>query len=277
MKAGRLEGKVALITGGGTGIGAAIARAFVAAGAKVCISGRRQSKLDELAASLPRGTVITCDGDVSDPAAAERMVETTLQFGGTIDVLVNNAGFGVPGGVTKLSLTEWQRALDVNLTGPFLLMKAAVPHMLQAGRGSIINISSLAGIRATPGTTAYAAAKGGLNMLSQQVAVELGPHNVRCNVVCPGSIRTPQLDEAMDRFTKPNDPARSSLTSLYATLSANTPLRRIGLTSELAGICEFLASEDSSFITGAVVVVDGGVSAVDVNGVSLLQVLPPPQ
>jgi len=162
-----LAGKIAIVTGGGTGIGAAITRDFVAAGARVCISGRRQTFLDEIANSLAAGSAKTCAGDVANRFDVERMVSTALTFNGTIDVLVNNAGFGVQGGILDLELSDWQRAIDVNLTGPFLMMKATVLHMLKARHGSIINISSIAGLRGTPGTSAYAAAKGGLNMLTQ--------------------------------------------------------------------------------------------------------------
>jgi NAD(P)-dependent dehydrogenase (short-subunit alcohol dehydrogenase family) len=252
-----LEGKVALITGGGTGIGGAIARGMVAAGASVCITGRRGPVLDDMARSLPSGSVLTCAGDISNAAEAERMV-------------------AVHGGVLEIELKDWRRALDVNLTGPFLMMKAALPSMLKAGRGSIINISSIAGLRGTPGTCSYAAAKGGLNMLSQQVAVELGPHNIRCNVVCPGAVRTPQMDESIQGLGKALDSADTSLDAIYGILSANTPLRRVGHVSELVGICNFLASDASTFVTGAVIVVDGGASAVDVNGLTLHQ-LPPPR
>jgi NAD(P)-dependent dehydrogenase (short-subunit alcohol dehydrogenase family) len=271
-----LEGKVALITGGGTGIGGAIARGMVAAGASVCITGRRGPVLDDMARSLPSGSVLTCAGDISNAAEAERMVATALEFKGALDVLVNNAGVGVHGGVLEIELKDWRRALDVNLTGPFLMMKAALPSMLKAGRGSIINISSIAGLRGTPGTCSYAAAKGGLNMLSQQVAVELGPHNIRCNVVCPGAVRTPQMDESIQGLGKALDSADTSLDAIYGILSANTPLRRVGHVSELVGICNFLASDASTFVTGAVIVVDGGASAVDVNGLTLHQ-LPPPR
>jgi meso-butanediol dehydrogenase / (S,S)-butanediol dehydrogenase / diacetyl reductase len=270
-----LAGKIAIVTGGGTGIGAAITRDFVAAGARVCVSGRRQTVLDEIANSLPAGTVKTCAGDVASRFDVERMVSAALTFNGTIDVLVNNAGFGVPGGILDLELSDWQRAIDVNLTGPFLMMQATVLHMLKARHGSIINISSIAGLRGTPGTSAYAAAKGGLNMLTQQAAVELGPQNIRCNVVCPGAVRTPQLDEAMARLRDENEPRRASLEAIYQMLSANTPLRRVATTSELTGICTFLASDASSFINGAVIPVDGGTAAVDANGLSMFE-LPPP-
>jgi meso-butanediol dehydrogenase/(S,S)-butanediol dehydrogenase/diacetyl reductase len=155
-------------------------------------------------------------------------------------------------------------------------MKAALPHMIKAGKGSIINISSLAGIRGAPGTSAYAAAKAGLNMLSQQVAVEYGPAKIRCNVVCPGAIRTPQMDEIMVRFKDVLDTENPDVEDVYAAFSTNTPLRRVGNPDEITGICNFLASDDSSFVTGAIIMVDGGAAVVDVNGLALFNAMARP-
>ena len=140
----KLEGKVALVTGAGTGIGQAIAERFTAEGAKVCITARRGKMLEDVAAALPAGSVVTCAGDVAKPEDVEKMVTTAVDFGGKLDVLVNNAGMSAQGPVHELDLAVWQQVMDVNLTGPFLLMKAAIPHMLQAGGGSIINIASVA-------------------------------------------------------------------------------------------------------------------------------------
>src|SRR4030042_2071621 len=165
-----LKGKVAIITGGGTGIGEAITRRFVADGAKVCITGRRQEMLDKVARSLPSGTVKTCAADVSDPKDVERMVETTLSFGLGLQVIVNNAGMEQAplGGVVDIDVELWRKVLDINLTGPFLLMKAAIPHLIKAGGGSVINIASLAGVRSIPRAPAHCASQGGLINLTQQ-------------------------------------------------------------------------------------------------------------
>jgi NAD(P)-dependent dehydrogenase (short-subunit alcohol dehydrogenase family) len=132
-----LKGKVAIVTGGGTGIGEAITRRFVADGARVCITGRRQHMLDQVARSLPSGTVKTCAADVSDPKDVDRMVETALSFGLGLQVIVNNAGMEQAplGGVVDIDVELWRKVLDINLTGPFLLMKAAIPHMIKAGGG----------------------------------------------------------------------------------------------------------------------------------------------
>src|SRR4030042_2652104 len=141
----KLEGKVALITGGGTGIGAAITERFVKEGAKVCIPGRRQQVIDKVAKSLPSGTVTTCSGDVSKDDDVARMVKTTVSFGGKLDILVNNAGISSQGPVADLSRGAWRQVFDVNLTGPFLLMKASIPHMIKTGGGAILNIVSVGG------------------------------------------------------------------------------------------------------------------------------------
>lgn len=151
----KLQGKVALITGGGSGIGAEIAKRFVAEGAKICIVGRHQDYLDKVAETLPPEKVVKCSGDVSKSEDIKRMMATVLTFGGRLDVLVNNAGVSLPGSVTDMDPVEWRRTLEVNLTGPFLLMKEAIPYMIKGGGGSIINISSVGGLRCLPERPAY--------------------------------------------------------------------------------------------------------------------------
>jgi len=262
----RLDGKVALITGGGTGIGAVIAKRFVAEGAKVCISGRRQAMLDQVAQSLPVGTVFTCAGDVVKFEDCERMVNATVTFGGKVDVLVNNAAIDPGGAVLDLSPELWRQVIDINLTGPFLMTKAALPPMIQSGGGSIINISALGGLRCLPGMPAYCASKAGLNHFTEQVALDYGPAKVRCNVVCPGATRTEMLAEALTPVAKAMG---TDVEGIFAKIASNVPLRRIALATEIAGICVYLASEDSSFMTGSVLLVDGGAAVVDIAGAAL--------
>ena len=163
----KLKGKVALITGGGTGIGTAIAERFVAEGAKICITGRRQEMLDKVAQTLPPGRVATCSGDVTKYEDVKRMVETALAFEGRLDVVVNNAGIDPGGTVTDLDPEVWRKVIEINLTGPFLVMKASIPYMIKGGGGSIINVSSLGGLRCLPGMPAYCTSKAGLIMLTQ--------------------------------------------------------------------------------------------------------------
>jgi meso-butanediol dehydrogenase / (S,S)-butanediol dehydrogenase / diacetyl reductase len=261
----KLEGKVALVTGGGTGIGAAIAERFVAEGARVCITGRRKEMLDKVASRLPADAVTTCPGDVANPADIENMISRTIKFGGKLDVLVNNAGMPVHGSITDMDLAEWRQALDVNLTGPFLLMKAAIPHMIKAGGGSIVNIASLAGLRCIPAGVAYCSSKAGLIMLTQQAALDYGPSKIRCNVICPGAVQTPMLEGLIDGLK--ND-LNTNAEGALAHFTANSPLRRAAFPTEIAGVCTFLAGDDSSFMTGAVLAADGGAAIVDVNSVA---------
>jgi len=262
-----LEGKVALITGGGTGIGAAIAKRFVTDGAKICITGRRQEMLDQVAGSLPPGRVITCAGDVTDYKDVERMVERAVDFGGRLNVLINNAAMDQePSTVIDIDAGIWQRLLEVNLTGPFKMMKASIPHMIESGGGSVINISSVAGIRSIPAMPAYCASKGGLISLTQQVALDYGPLKVRCNVVCPGGVRTAMIEGAMGPFAKA---LGTDVGGVFDFFSKDVPLRRLASPDEISGLCSYLASDDSSFMTGAVLVIDGGTAIVDVSGAAV--------
>ncbi len=256
----RLKGKIAIITGGGTGIGAAIARRFVAEGAKVCIVGRRESLLEQVVQSLPSGTGVVCQGDVSESDHIDRIVETALSFGQSIDVLVNNAGIGSEGSITSANLDEWHKTLQVNLIGPFMLMRAAIPHMIKNGGGSIINISSLASLRAIPEGSAYCASKGGLNLLTQQAALDYGGDRIRCNVVCPGFVFSEMSEGHFGQIAKDMG---TDLDTLMARVFRDIPSREPAHPEKVAGLCSFLASDESSYITGAVIPVDGGLAAMD--------------
>ena len=266
----KLKGKVALITGGGTGIGTAIVKRFVTEGAKVCLTGRRKEMLDEVARSLPSGTVTTCSGDVSKDDDVERMVKTTVSFGGRIDVLVNNAGIASQVPVADLSREEWQKVFDVNLTGPFLLMKASIPHMIKGGGGSIINIASVGGLRCLSGFPAYCSSKAGLIMLTQQAALDYGRNNIRCNAICPGGIKTEMTEKEFGQLGKA---LGMDTDSFFAMISKVLPLQRFGQPPEIGGVCTFLASDDSSFMTGAALVVDAGTAVVDTLGATMVDAL----
>jgi meso-butanediol dehydrogenase/(S,S)-butanediol dehydrogenase/diacetyl reductase len=261
-----LKGKVALITGAGTGIGTAIARRFVADGARVCITGRRLEMLEKLERSLPKDSAISCAGDVSKLEDAQKMVMAAVKFGGKLDVLVNNAGIDPPGTIVEVAPELWQKVIDTNLTGPFFMMKAALPHLIKNGGGSIINIASLAGIRCLPAMPAYCSSKAGLIMLTQQAALDYGPSKIRCNVVCPGAVRTEMLEHAMTPLA---ETLKTDLNGAFAKMTSFSPLRRVGAPAEITGICSFLAGDDSKFMTGSVLVLDGGASIVDVNGAAV--------
>lgn len=263
---GRLKGKVALITGGGTGLGAEFAKRFVAEGAKVVITGRRMELLEQVAAQAPEGTILPFKGDVSDVESAKAMVEATIKFGGKIDVLVNNAGIDPSGTVVDIPVEQWKKLIGINLTGPFLMMKAAIPEMIKQGGGSIINIASLAGLRCIPAMPAYTASKSGLIGLTQATALDYGAQNIRVNVVAPGPIRTEMLEQAMSGMAEATG---TDIDGAMNTLTKFLPLKRSAMPSEVAGAVVFLASDDSGYITGITIPVEGGACIVDPCGAAV--------
>ncbi len=262
----RLENKVALITGGGTGIGAAIARKFVEEGARVCVTGRRKARLQELADSLPKGSVAICDGDVSSEKDVIRMIETALSLQKELHILVNNAAGAVHGSVADITLAEWRSTLDVNLTGPFLTMHHAIPHIIKAGGGSVINIASVGGLRCIPGGAAYCTSKAGLIMLTQQASVDYGRKGVRCNVVCPGLVRTEMTDGNMERMGKNFSLDREGA---YTLAVKDMPLGKAAFPDEIAPLFVYLAGSESSFMTGATLVIDGGNTVLDAGMIAM--------
>lgn len=262
-----LNGKVALVTGGGTGIGLAITRRFISEGAKVCITGRRRDILENIAKEFAVDKLTVCQGDVSVFKDAEAMVNETLRFGGKIDVLVNNAGIDPAGNIVDLDINLWHQVININLSGPFYLMKLTIPHMIDNGGGSIINISSLAGVRCIPAMPAYCSSKAGLIMLTKQAALDYGKYGIRCNVVCPGAVRTEMLENSVGRHIA--GVLGSDIDEAFKYFTANVPLRRAASPDEISGICVYLGSDDSKFVTGATIMIDGGASIVDVSGAAV--------
>jgi len=256
----QLEGKVALVTGGGTGIGAGVVERFVAEGAKVLITGRRKEMLDKLVASLPAGSVTPFVGDVCAEGNAQRMVDAALAIGGRLDILVNNAAIEHNAPVVELDPAAWREQLEVNLTGPFLMMKAAIPKMIEAGGGSIINVASVAAVVAPPGAPAYCATKAGVMHLTKQVALDYGRYNVRCNVICPGPIRTSMLEMNFKPLAKL---LNTDMDGVFDKVRTNVPLHRIGTPADIAGVFVFLAGDDSRFMTGSTILADGGMHVID--------------
>ena len=263
---GQLNGKVALITGGGSGIGAALAKRFVAEGAKIVITGRRKEALAETVAALPDGSVLPFSGDITNPDDAKAMVEATVKFGGKIDILVNNAAIDPPGNVIDIPIDQWKSVIETNLYGPFYTMKYAIPYMSKAGGGSIINIASLAGLRRIPAMPAYCASKSGLIGLSQSVALDHGKDNIRCNVVAPGATRTAMLENAMVGLA---ESLETDVTGALNYMTRFNPLPRPASPDEITGAVVFFASDDSAVITGVVLPVDSGSCVVDPNGAAL--------
>jgi meso-butanediol dehydrogenase / (S,S)-butanediol dehydrogenase / diacetyl reductase len=247
----------ALITGGGSGIGAATARRLAAAGYAVCVSGRRPEPLEEVAAETGGLAVVA---DTSDPEAARAAVEAAVERFGGLDVLVCNAGTGASGAVVDQTPERWAGVLETNLTGAFLACRAALPHLVEA-RGAVVTVASLAGLRAGPESAAYAASKAGLIMLTQSIALDYGPRGVRANCVCPGWIRTPMADAEMDELAARGGGDREEA---YARANELVPLRRPGTPEEAAEAIAWLASPAASYVNGAVLPVDGGGAIVDV-------------
>jgi meso-butanediol dehydrogenase / (S,S)-butanediol dehydrogenase / diacetyl reductase len=241
----------AIVTGGGTGIGAAIARRLVADGFAVAITGRRREPLDEVAAETGALPLVA---DTGDPTESQKAVETAKDAFGRLDLLVCNAGIGLGGTVEEQSPEGWDAVLRTNLTGAYLASRAALPELVQT-KGSIVTISSDAGLRAGPRSAAYCAAKAGLIMLTQCIALDYGPQGVRANCICPGWVRTPMADGEMDEL--------GELKGAYELVSARVPLRRPGNPDEIAAAVAWLASGEAAFATGAVIAIDGGNSVVD--------------
>ena len=256
----RLEGKVALVTGGGTGIGAAVAEGFVAEGAKVCITGRRQAVLEEYTAKFPRDKMIACAGDVSKIEDVKRMIDTVLGFGGKIDIVVNNAAAELHGSVIDLDPAQWQQMLDTNLTGPFLVCKYALPHMIKNGGGSIINVASIAAILAVPDMAAYCTTKAGLLGFTRQVAYDYGVHKIRCNAVLPGAFRTEMFEGSFKGFAESLGLEFEEFVKIWGSPA---PLKRVAKTEEIKGLFVFLASDESSYATASEFTYDAGVHNID--------------
>ena len=202
---------------------------------------------------------------MSNEKDVERILKTALSFEGGLHVLVNNAAVDQdpPANIVDMDVAKWRRMLEINLTGPFLMMKAGIPHIIKTGGGSVVNISSLAGLRCISENPGFCASKGGLINLTQQVALDYGRNNVRCNVVCPGATKTDMFTENMEAFAKM---VGSNVEDVFARFMKDVPLPRVALPDEMAGICAFLASDDASFLTGTVIPVDGGAALVDVSG-----------
>lgn len=261
-----LKGKVALITGAGSGIGAEVARKFVREGAKVCIAGLFEEELVNVLHELPNGSAVQCQGDVSKPEDVTRMVETALSLENKIDVLINCAGVSLRGSITDIDLDNWHKSFEVNLHGPFLLMRAVIPHMINSGGGSIINISSLGALRLFTDSCAYSSSKGALVTLTQQAAVDYGPNNIRCNVVCPGFVHSDMTEQGLKNISPI---IKTDIQTFLENAFEDIPLRKPGTTDKIASVCFFLASDESDYLTGTVIPVDGGTAVVDVFGVGM--------
>ena len=251
---GKLTGRSALVSGGASGIGKAIAQLFLEEGAKVAISDINADGLETAVKDLSGyGTVTGIVGDVRSMADAGLMVAETVGTFGAIDVLVCNAGITSVMPIEQLGEEEWDAVLTTNVKGMFTLVKHAVPHMIRQGGGRIVTLGSEMGIVAVPESPAYNASKGAVIMFTKSIAVDLIRHNIRVNSLCPGITRTPLLQAEVDNSV---DPARTA-----AEQASWAPIMRVADPAEIARGALFLASEDSSFAVGSCLVLDGGFTA----------------
>jgi meso-butanediol dehydrogenase/(S,S)-butanediol dehydrogenase/diacetyl reductase len=255
------ESRSALVSGAGTGIGRATALLLAEAGYGVAVVGRRPEPLSQVVDEITAGggRAIPISADVGDPDDAERAIAATLEAFGGLDALICNHGVGASAPVGEDTPEAWDSTLRINLTGPFLLARAAIPHLI-ASRGSIVNVSSTNGCQAGPGWASYDVSKAGVIMLTRSLANEYGPEGVRANCVCPGWVRTPMGDEAMHEVA---EKWGGSLEDAYWLCARDTPLRRPAEPSEIAEVIVFLAGPKASYMSAATVVVDGGGMAVD--------------
>ena len=253
--------KVALVTGGGSGIGAATARRLAADGWGVAITGRRPEPLDALADELG---ALALPGDVGERADAEAAVAATVEHFGGLDGLVLNAGrSGAPGSLLEVDPDGFADVHRVNVLGSLVTARAAIRPLLER-KGALVAVSSVAGLRAARDSVAYCSSKAALVMLAQCIAVDHGPAGVRANVVCPGWTRTPMGDRAMAGLAGGPDQA-------YAEATRHVPLRRACSPEEVAGAIAWLLSDDASYVNGAVLTVDGGSTVVDIGALAFAE------
>lgn len=240
---GRLDGKAAIVTGAGSGIGLAITRLFAAEGARVVVadvSGREAAVADELGPPA-----FAFHFDVADERQAEALVDAAVERFGRVDIVCNNAGLGGElASVHETRLETIDEILRINLRGSFIVMQKSIAQMLRSGGGSIVNTASIASFQSTPGHSIYSASKGGVMAMTRAAAVEYGDRNIRVNALCPGPIETPMIASAPE--------------PVLASLKARIPMGRFGRPEEMAPIALFLACDDSSFVTGQGIIADGG-------------------
>ena len=263
IDAGARAPGVVIVTGGGSGIGAATALLLAQHAATVVIAGRRPEALertrDAAATADQRGRIHPFVTDLAEPDGIARLIEDTVTTHGRLDGVVANAGTMATGTVAETSTADWQRVLDVNLTGTFLLARHAIPH-LRESQGAFVAVGSIAGLRATNGAAAYAVSKSALGMLVASIAVEEARHGIRANCVNPGWVRTEMADAEMDEFGAHTNQTRAQA---YAAVTQLVPARRPAEPEEIASAIRWLLGPESTYVNGANLTIDGGTTLVD--------------
>jgi NAD(P)-dependent dehydrogenase (short-subunit alcohol dehydrogenase family) len=260
-----MDKKIAIVTGGGTGIGEAIARRFAKSGASVVVAGRRLKLIESVAAEIGG---LAVQVDVTSLGDCKNLVRRTVEDLGPPDILVSNAAILTWGTVTDQTLETWATTINVNLTGAMQICREVIPVMVEHGGGSIVLISSTGGITASPSEAAYTSSKFGILGLTRSIALDYGRKGIRANCVCPGWVQTPMTD-----YQIPDHAMKWGIKSeeVSARWSKYLPLGRIGKPDEIAACVEFLASDEAAYVTGATLVADGGGLAVDVASASFFE------
>lgn len=249
----RLKGKIAIVTGAGSGIGRACALALAREGARVALVGRRKDRLDEVAREIGDSAVVL-SADISKKGEIDRVVERTAARFGGINILLNNAGVLHIGSAEQITEEQWDETFNINVRGLWLLSRAVLPHMRKAGGGSIINMASVLGINGARNRAAYAPSKGAVVLLTKCMAIDHGQENIRVNAICPGFVETDLTANVLRQAPDP-EAVRRERTAVH-------PIGRLGRPEDIAGLAVYLASDELSWVTGAVFPVDGGYLAV---------------
>lgn len=252
---GRVDGKACVVTGAGSGIGKAIAERLAEEGGKVLCVDVNGATVSATAKSIQQagGKACAVTVDVSDRHQVDAFVTRCVELYGRIDVLVNNAGVNIPGVFHEVSDAVIDKTLNVNVKGPMYASRAAIPHMLRQGGGSIVNISSVNGLVSEPFLAVYSASKGAVVMLTRGIALDYAKRGIRCNAICPGWVDTP-INYAHAEML-------GGLEKVYSTIDSFQPIGRPGEPREIAHLALFLASDEASFITGSIIAADGGMTA----------------